>query len=357
MRAFFGALSLTAALVGLLAGAAGRLPAAVVLLVLAAVLLTPLLLRGPRRIALGPLLHLFLYVLLILGSLVCLQLIALNRGWQWDLSAGARHSFSPLTVGQLRALPEPVDIIAVASDTRELRPLLDRLSALSPRLRHRILRPVRDHFEINRLREDLHVAAIPDGSVGLINRRTGGAPRRTVIPAIDMSQGRAELVFDEQRWVNAIIQITRAAPPKVLFTVDHGERSLADELITARQIFRDLAFEEEHGSTLDIPSAHESRAVGRVQRRRPSPRRDRRGRPQQRGRGHRTHRRTGAARRQCGLLASHHREPRSPSDATDHAGHASPRPRRRPRAHHRIPALHTSTFQLGHARRRAGPSR
>lgn len=248
MKALLAGLSLPLALAGLLFAAAARHALAAVLLGLAAVCLAPVWVRGPRRIAVGSLAHLVVFCALIIGNLVCLHLLVSHRGWVWDLTRGARQTLSPITVQQVRALPRPVEMVAVTSDAAALQPTLERLAALTPRLRYRVLHPVRDIWELQRIVAELGVP-LSDGAVIFRSTDAEGHPRRTVLQALE----RGELHFEEATWVNAMIRVTRESPPRVLFSVDHGERSLAQDLRQAVRILQGLSFDVDQGSVRRIP--------------------------------------------------------------------------------------------------------
>lgn len=249
MRALLGVASLGLSLVALLAGAAGAWRHFLTLVALSAACLIPLWTRGGRRIAAGPLIHLAVYTLLVLGSLVCLQVLVTNRHWEWDLTANRRQSLSPLTGQQVRSFESPIDITAIANEPTALRQSLDRLRSLNPRLRYRILNSLRDSREIARLAESWGLASIGPGTV-ILTSTAEGQERRATLQAGDGAAFR----FDEQRWVNAMIQITRAQAPVVHFTRDHGERNPQTELTTVRALFEDLAFDVSQGTAREIPA-------------------------------------------------------------------------------------------------------
>ncbi|MBN1475656.1 Gldg family protein, partial [Candidatus Sumerlaeota bacterium] len=262
MRGLLGAASLVLALIGLLAAASWEMEIALILLALAGVCLLPVWLRGPRRLDLGALLHMVLVCVFFIGSLVCIHLLIAHRGIEWDLTSNRRNSFSPLTVQQLRALPGDVEITAVVTDASEMRPLLERLSALTPRVSFRLLHFIRDWHEVISLAEEWGITEPGPGTVLFscqVNERT---VRQTVLRAGD----GPEFEFDEQAWVNACIEVTRERSPQVFFTLNHGERDLGAELRGAREIFASLGFEVRFGTLRDLPSDVDLIAIAGPQR-------------------------------------------------------------------------------------------
>ncbi|HEX2253688.1 MAG TPA: GldG family protein [Thermoanaerobaculia bacterium] len=159
-------------------------------------------------------------------------------GWKYhqrfDWTESNLYTLSPKTESVLAALESDVDVYVFLDPQDQLfeptRELLARYEAASPRLSIRMVDPAKNLMETQRLVErfDLDRAAVVFAS----------GDEKRVVPRNDL----AELDFStlqfggqepevqafrgEQRFTRALIDLGEAEPPRVLFTVGHGELRL-----------------------------------------------------------------------------------------------------------------------------------
>jgi ABC-type uncharacterized transport system involved in gliding motility auxiliary subunit len=158
----------------------------------------------------GPALRSLVAVVGVAGSLIMLQQIASDQLWRRDFTPEQRHVLSDHARQILAALDRDVLITAFlrAEDPRnkDIRDLLLRVSAASPRLRYRVLD---------------------------VNRNPAVAQRYGVdaYGAVVVESGRRRKDFanpDEQLLMAAIVQVTRPGRRRVYFLTGHGEHSIND---------------------------------------------------------------------------------------------------------------------------------
>ena len=205
--------------------------------------------------------------------LVALLLAMVNYlGWKYhhrfDWTEEQLYTLSPKTENVLHALDRDVQVVVFLDPQSEAyeptEELLARYDAASPHLTVRTLDPGRDVLEAKRLAEqyDLDSAAVvfDDGD----DRRVIAASDLTEYDFSGMQRGQQPEVAGfrgEQRFTQALLDLTEGERPRVLFTTGHGEISLDDHsqagLGQAQRMLGDDNFDLDEWSSLGASAVPE----------------------------------------------------------------------------------------------------
>lgn len=164
-------------------------------------------------------------------------------GWKYyqrfDWTEANLYSLSEKSVNVTRSLDRDVEVVVFTSPAApladEVQELLARYEALTPRLQVRVIDPVKNLVEAQRLLEELDARYV-EGSVKVVFRSGG---ERRVIEESDLAEmdfsslqfgGEPEIeaFTGEEAFTGALVELSSGERPKVLFTTGHGEKKLDD---------------------------------------------------------------------------------------------------------------------------------
>lgn len=188
-----------------------------------------------RRLATGS--SLGAAVVLLAALLVMLNYLGGRYYQRFDWTSERLYTLSERTAGVLAELDRDVDLIVFLDPASDLfeptRELARRYDAASPRIRSRVLDPVRNLAEARRLVEEFDIQR--DRVVVFVS----GEDRRVVDQAdlaeldyTGLQMGRPPEVRafrGEAAFTGALVELMDERKPRILFTTGHGEAAL-DEL-------------------------------------------------------------------------------------------------------------------------------
>jgi len=152
----------------------------------------------------------FLFILLLLGSIILAGWLSIEYNFRSDWTAGKRHSLSEDSIQLLNQLSAPVKLRTYQADDPALNQAITE-----------ILQRYQNHnpgFEFEIINPDIFIKQAKDDGI----ERYG----QTVIEHL----GRQERInnLSEESLTNALIRLHRGNKPQLLFLSQHGERSITD---------------------------------------------------------------------------------------------------------------------------------
>jgi hypothetical protein len=186
-------------------------------------------------------------IVLGLGILVLVNYIGSRRYARFDWTTTGRYSLSEKTLNVLRDLKTPVTVTVFMTPERtplyaELDELLKRYKAKSPMLTVETLDPTRNPARAKPFAEETGVR-----NFAVVFR--AGEKKKIVTEdrIVEYDYGRARMGGEpsvknfrgEQEFTSAILSVTQAKAPKVLFTSGHGERRF--DAARSREGFSEVA--------------------------------------------------------------------------------------------------------------------
>lgn len=153
----------------------------------------------------------FLFILLLLGSIVFAGWLSIEYNFRSDWTAGKRHSLSEDSVLLLSQLNTPIKLRSYQADDPALQQAITEIL-------HRYQNHSPD-FEFEIINPDIFVQQAKVDGI----ERYG----QTVIEY----QGRHERIniLSEESLTNALVRLHRGNKPQLLFLSQHGERSITDD--------------------------------------------------------------------------------------------------------------------------------
>ena len=146
-----------------------------------------------------------LKLMVVVGVLLAANMLAFNQQASWDASEGKIHSLAQSTVDLLKAVHQPVKVLAFMSRwDRTHEDLLGRFRAENPAISYQFINPE----EQKPLAEKYDVK-----DAGVIVVEMGKSQRRM-------------RVLKEQNLAGAIMQLGKGAGKRIVFTSGHGELDL-----------------------------------------------------------------------------------------------------------------------------------
>ncbi len=187
-----------------------------------------------------------LSVVLGLGILILVNFIGSRRYARFDWTTAGRYSLSEKTVNVLKDLKTPVQITVFMTAGTPLYPevdeLLKRYKAKSPMLTVETLDPTR-----NPVRAKTFVEETGLRNLAVVFRAGDKKKIVTEDRIVEYDYSRARMGGEpsvksfrgEQEFTSAILSVTQARAPKVLFTSGHGERRF--DAARSREGFSEVA--------------------------------------------------------------------------------------------------------------------
>ncbi len=176
--------------------------------------------------------------------LAALLLVAVNYfGWKYhqrfDWTKTQIYSLSEKSLNVVRSLAKDIDVIVFTSPgaplADEVQELLSRYQAVSPRLEVRVLDPVKNLAEAQRLLEQ-YQTRYSQGSIKVVfddgtERRIFDEANLAEFDYSAIQSGGApqiEAFKGEEVFTGALVELSSGKKPKVLFVTGHGEKRLDD---------------------------------------------------------------------------------------------------------------------------------
>jgi hypothetical protein len=162
-----------------------------------------------------------------LGALVMVYAFVARAELSWDLTQEGRRDLAPQTVLVLQSLTEPVEVVCFfvrAGDDRvrlaqeKTRRFLDRCGHHTDRLEVAFIDPQEHPEQVQRY----NAIGVQKSEVGSILLKSG--PRQREIPLSDVNAR-----LEERDFVNALVNVTQKASPRLYFLLGHGGWDLQSE--------------------------------------------------------------------------------------------------------------------------------
>lgn len=162
-----------------------------------------------------------------LGALVLVYAFVARAELSWDLTQEGRRDLAPQTVLVLQSLTEPVEVVCFfvrAGDDRvrlaqeKTRRFLDRCGIHTDRLEVAFIDPQERPEQVQRY----NAIGVQKSEVGSILLKSG--PRQREIPLSDVNAR-----LEERDFINALVNVTQKASPRVYFLLGHGGWDLQSE--------------------------------------------------------------------------------------------------------------------------------
>ncbi len=178
-------------------------------------------------------LNLVLQAILFLTFFGGLNYVARNHAWRFDLTQHRKYSLSPETLSYLKALPQPVHIVATLSESTEspeVQGLLhEYVHATETNPAGRITTEFIDVYQDRRKAEELGIE-----QPNVIIVRSGEKRRAVTVDELyrmgpsthsgDIRKTRERVAFrGEQVLTDAVLDVSRPGRQRIYFLVGHGE--------------------------------------------------------------------------------------------------------------------------------------
>ncbi|MDX1630524.1 MAG: GldG family protein [Thermoanaerobaculia bacterium] len=172
-------------------------------------------------------------VLLVGALLVLVNYLSARHYERFDWTATDLYTLSDKTENIVEDLDQEIEAVVFMSPEDELfvptRELLNRYGAVSPQIRVRIVDPVKNRAEAERLAQEHEVDRAGVVFVAGDERRVVSTADLAEYDYSGMQAGRAPEMTGfrgEQQFTQAILELVEREKPKILFTTGHGEASL-----------------------------------------------------------------------------------------------------------------------------------
>ena len=184
-----------------------------------------------RRLAFGSTLG--ASALLVLAIVLLVNWLGFRHYQRWDWTRSHLYTLSPKTLSILRSLDRDVSAVVVMSDQAPVfeptKELLTRYAAASPRIQVSYVDPQRNPARAQQLGQKYGITRQAVVFESGKDKRVVEATELAEYDYSGMEQGAEPQMKGfkgEQQFTSALVDLSEAKKPKVLFTTGHGEPSL-----------------------------------------------------------------------------------------------------------------------------------